>query len=492
MRPTDSPPKTAGATASSIYWRDIIVVVAVAWAARLAFMWLIPPGARSFDAFLWEHQAILLNSGVNPYHANTYFNWPPFWMQCIFIISKIAGGLDISFFRVLQVFLILFETAAIAATVQLIRMLAPTANTRAVVIIGMALNPPAILLVCQHCNFDVIMVLWVLLALLCLVRYNASDNLADWLGACLFLGLGILTKTVPLVLVPLLAGGLRQAAVPAKLLGAALLLGPVTLGLSVIYVLSPVEVVHNVIGYRAGDFPAGFTGLLYLLDGQEFYPCIRLGFYLLGLGIMALTWHYLWTKRSLGNCELVLYTALMLMLVAGEGMGFGAQYFYWFLPFLVISYACHAGPWRKLLIGFGLVGAITLIINYGLGAAYGYNFLLLYTHTSQTSDLVQVASRTQDAFLIHLAAWSDWLSRSGGVAWETLPLFIAGIAVLVFGGHRLLSSVEGWHKKWILRLAGCYALCIIVIFALAIGFKSLGSSPATPGDSNPGQTNQSQ
>ncbi len=228
-----------------------------------------------------------------------------------------------------------------------------------------------------------------LLAIAYLVRYIASGDLIDWLVACLFLGLGILTKTVPLALVPLLAGGFRKAAALGKLLGAVLVLGPSALGLSVIYVLSPAEVMNHVIGYRNYGFPAGFEGLFYLMDCGEFFKCTRLAFYILGAGIMALTWHHGWTRHSLGNRELVLYTALMFMLIAGEGTGFGAQYFYWFLPFLVIAYAGYPGPWRKLLIGFGIISAITYIINYGLNSAYGYSFLFFFSHTKQIADLNQ-------------------------------------------------------------------------------------------------------
>jgi hypothetical protein len=473
-------------------WRDIIVVVAVAWVARLAFMWLIPPAARSFDAFAWEHQALLLKNGINPYQPDNFFNWPPFWMQCVFIISKIAGGLNVSFFRVLQVFLIVSETAVIAVTVRLIQMLAPAVNVRALTIIGIALNPPAIFLICQHCNFDVIMVLWVLLAIACLMRYNTSGNLIDWLSACLFLGLGILTKTVPLVLFPLLAGGFRKATPWGKLLGAALVLGPAALGVSIIYVLLPAEVTRHVLGYQPGGFPPGFGGLLYLMDCREFSNPVHLAFYILGIGVMALTWHHLWTRHSLGNRELILYTALVLMLIAGEGTGFSAQYFYWFLPFLVITYACYTGLWRKLLIGFGIVSAITFIINYGMNSAYGYSFLYLFSHTQKPTDFYTAVKESHDASLILLAKWSYLLSVSGVEALDGLPLFIAGIVVLVFGTRILLNTVEGLRKKWVLGLAGFYVFCIVAVFGTAICVKVLDPGNTSPTDSSSSQTNQDQ
>ncbi|HUA64201.1 MAG TPA: hypothetical protein VME24_00035, partial [Alphaproteobacteria bacterium] len=135
--------------------RDIFIVLIVSWAARLAFICLVPAGARSFDAYSWGHQAELMKSGINPYQANTLFNWPPVWMQLVFCISKIADFLGVPFFRVLQLSLILIESLVIVQMMRLMKSIAPTANARAIAILGIALNPVPILLVCQHCNFDV-------------------------------------------------------------------------------------------------------------------------------------------------------------------------------------------------------------------------------------------------------------------------------------------------------------------------------------------------
>lgn len=491
---TDSPTQTGDALnpPPGTHWRDILVVVAVAWAARFIFMWLMPPGARSFDSFSWEHQAMLLKSGTNPYQANNLFNWPPFWMQCVFIISKIADSFGVPFFRVLQVFLILFETVVIAVTARLIQLLAPAANVRALVLIGIALNPAAILLTCQHCNFDVIMTLWMLLAIASLMRYNASDNLFDWLCACLFLGLGILTKTVPLALVPLLAGGFRKATATGKLLGTALALGPVTLGMSVIYVLSPAQVAHNVLIYRAKGFISGFEGILRLMDCGEFSGCVRLAFYIVGIGIMALTWHFLWTRHSLGNRALALYTSLVLLVISGEGSGFSGEYFYWALPFLVITYACYPGIWRKLLIGFAIVSAITFIINYGLIPAYGYNFLFLLSHAKTQEDLYYAVQSSHDAFFMRVVHWSYLFGLPGFETLAGIPLDIAGIALLFWGARILLNTVEGLRKKWVLALAGFYVLYIFMIFVIATSVKGLGSRNPPPGDSSLSQTNNVQ
>src|ERR1700744_2384429 len=187
--------------------RDVFVVLMVAWAARFLFMLLMPPGVRSFDTYSWESVAHTLDQGGNPYQVTKFLNWPPFWLQIIFVISKMAGAYGVPFFRVLQLVLIMAESAVIVLLIKLIREVVPGVRIRGLLILGIALNPAAIFMICQHGNFDVFVALWLLIFMLALVRYRRSDDPGDWLCACLFLGLAILTKTVPLILIPMLARG---------------------------------------------------------------------------------------------------------------------------------------------------------------------------------------------------------------------------------------------------------------------------------------------
>lgn len=453
---------------SNSHWRDIWIVLLVSWAVRLAFICLVPSEARSFDASSWEHQAQLLNAGINPYKADDLFNWPPFWMQFVFVISKIAGLLSVPFFRVLQLSLILIESLVIVQTMRLIQTIAPAAKARAIAMIGIALNPVAILLVCQHCNFDVLMALWVLLATASLLRYNASNHLTDWLCACLFLGLGILTKTVPLALVPLLAGGFQRATAAGRLLGTALVLGPTFLGMSIIFVLAPSAVFHHVLEYRANGFFFGFPGFLNWMDTNDFVSCFDDAFYILGIGVIVLTWRYLWKNRSLGDRETVLYIAVALLAVPVLGPGFGSQYFYWFLPFFVITYATYESLWRKVLIGFAVISAIMFIIDYGLNPAYGYDWLFLLSHTNNQADLYQAWKTSHTEPFATVARWALWLTSPSNQTMEQIPLFIATLTIIFFGARILLLKLQE-IRKWVLALAGLYALCIIMIFAAAIG-----------------------
>ncbi|HEY1787713.1 MAG TPA: hypothetical protein VGJ73_06130 [Verrucomicrobiae bacterium] len=469
------------------YLRDIFVVLIIAWAARLAFVCMVPAGARSLDAYAWEHQADLLKSGINPYQANHLFNWPPLWLQFVFLISKVAGFLNVSFFRVLQFCLILIESAVIIQVMRLIQRIAPAANARAIVIIGIAVNPVAILLVCQHCNFDVLMVFWVLLAAASLLRYNASGDLNDWLCACLFLGLGILTKTVPLALIPLLAGGFRKVSAFGRLLGVAFVLGPATLGMSIIYALAPSEVLHNVLEYRANGIYFGFPGFLHSMGMDHFTGCFNVAFYILGIGVMMLTWHYLWKHHSLGNRETILYIALALLAVPELGPGFFSQYYYWFLPFLVISYACGDSVWRKILIGFAIISALTFILEYGFIGTYGYNFLYILTQAPTANDLYHIWNTSPTPTFLAATHWVNWMGSPVNETIERLPLFVAMLTILAFGARILTLSLRD-VRTWVVRLVGIYALCVAMVFAAAFGEKCLWPQTPPAGNMTPGQS----
>ena len=138
------------------------VVLLAAWAARTAFILLMPP-AFSLDARHWYEVAEALAQGRNPYSVTFYLNWPPLWMQVTWAIAQLSTLAQVPFARVLQAVLILIESAAIVALFRLLRRLAPAADIRLALLAGISLDPIAILLICQHVNFDVIVALWIVL-----------------------------------------------------------------------------------------------------------------------------------------------------------------------------------------------------------------------------------------------------------------------------------------------------------------------------------------
>ena len=417
--PGDSRFAIASGGASSV--RDILVILLVAWATRILFMLIVPPEARSIDTYSWERVGRILMAGGNPYKATSMLNWPPLWLQAIDLMTRTATFLDIPFFRVLQITLMAIESIVLILTYKLIRTVSPEAAARKIVLVGLALNPAAILLVCQHGNFDVLVALWLVLFLGSLLRYDRKGEEAQWLLACLFLGLGILTKTVPLVLTPFLAGGFRRLSGPTRFLGLTLLLGPVALGMSILYVLAPADIAAKVLAYRSSAGWFGFSGLIHLARLDSLEGAFDLLFYvLLAATLLGLT-HLYWRRRSLGPRETVLGAALVLTAIPTLGPGYAPQYLYWFLPLWVASFAFLPGRWRWVLAIFGVICAATYLVEYALFPSHGM-FLV---------QMIRSGSLTAQADT--LSHWSQTGSTRAGQTLVRLPLFFAYLALLCSG-----------------------------------------------------------
>ncbi len=318
----------------------------------------------------------------------------------------------------MRVTLIAAESAIVVVLYLMLTRFAPARTVRWLLIAGISLNPIAILFVCQHENIDVFVGLFVVLALWALVEYDRTRDVVPWLAGCLALGLGAFAKTVPLVLAPLLAPGFRAASKLGRTLGVALFLGPITLGLGVVFVLAPRAVFDNVVRYRSISGYFGITGLLRVahLDGLS-NPYDRLFTVVLLVGVCLL--FLLAWRRGLGVSATVLLAALLLALIPALGPGYGPQYAYWYVPPLLATYVLLDDGWRRILLAFYAVAAVTYVIEYALLIALG-------------------------RFLVAFFPGSAWLERTsvhlstpGAVTLLRVPLFIAFLVLLVAGVRRL-------------------------------------------------------
>jgi hypothetical protein len=405
------------------------LVLGVGLAVRLVFIAAVPPNVYSADMGAWSVVIVALERGLNPYQVTRFLSWPPLWMQILYGLSRVAARLDISLFQAVRAFLLLCEACTVVLTWVLLVRAAPRVNRRALLLVGLALNPVAILLVCQHCNFDLLVAVWVLLFVVAEVDFQSSGNSGDWLAACLFLGLGILTKTVPLVLAPMLLVRVRELRWKDRLLGALLLVGPAALGLSVLYALVPAAVEENVLGYRSAPGWFGITGLLgaaHLPQLAAFYT--RASSWLFLVGLLLLSW-LLWKRPRLTPSEVVLLAALLLMSVVVWGPGYGPQYASWYLPLLVASWALWPGRLRVALGVLFVVAAVTYLEEYALLPSHGM-------------------------LVIRMGWTGQWLRWSR--EWWTppmqslirLPLFLAYLAVFALGVEMLRRSFRRnpWPK----------------------------------------------
>ena len=426
---------------------DLSILLGVSWLARVLFVIAIGD-AHSVDVDAWQRALEAEHDGQNPYETGV-LNWPPFWLQIIALLDAVANHVDTSFWTALRIYLIMAESALVATLyLTLVSVGARRDAVRRALLVGIALNPVAILLVCEHGNSDINVGLLVTLAVTALIAHWRSRNVVLWLCGCLLLGVGVLAKTVPLVLAPILAPGARLAGKAGTVLGAALFLGPAALGLSVIMALAPEATRMHVIEYRSLSGFFGVHGLLYdvttvrawigpvmvvaLLVSAAFIwrsgsrepPLSANLVFLVGallfmaavygvatlfdrlssldvrprydtlftlLAIATIVWlsHRLWRGPLLKPEELFLVVAVTFMLVVAFGPGYGPQYAYWFMPALVATYVLLDDAWRRLLrIGY-VVAGLTYLVEYGFIPWLGAWVPAVFGSSDWTTDVAE-------------------------------------------------------------------------------------------------------
>ena len=401
--------------------RDLLVVLGCSWLARAAVIATWPRSAHSDDLTSWMTVAAELRHGANPYVTTTIVKWPPFALVLVWLIDHLASALSISFFNVMRVTLIAAESAIVVVLYLLMTRFAPARAVRRTLLVGISLNPIAILFVCQHENIDVFVGLFVALALWALVACRGTEDSVPWLAACLALGLGAFAKTIPLVLAPLLVPGFRTASRLARTLGLALFLGPIVLSLSVVFVLAPHPVVDNVLRYRSISGYFGVTGLLQLADLDSLSRAYEHVFTVALVTAVVVLARAAW-KRGLDARSTVLLAGLLLAAIPALGPGYAPQYAYWFLPPLLASYVLFDDRWRRILLLTYAVAALDWIVEYAFFRALG-RFL--------------VASFDESSFLARV---SDRLSTPGAETTVRIPLLAAFVVVLVAGARRLQAG----------------------------------------------------
>ncbi len=354
--------------------QDLLILIGVSVFCRALFLWFKDPRAISYDLEAWGEVARLLAAGQNPYLATPFLSWPPLWMQIVFLLSKAAAFLGISVTLAVQTFLIGVEVMILVATYRLIRMLGYP-RPRTILLLGISLNPICILLVCQHGNFDVLVGLLIVLSLLALLRFQETHRQEDWLLACLWLGVGVALKLVPIVVAPLLLAGIRRVALRGRAIGAFLIAGPAIYGTSVLYALNPEPITQKVILYRSRPWRFGVTGMLHALRLDQWVSRYS---WIFAFGMILLL---IWIARRITNSsgvtqrKIVLLTLLLLAVIPFAGPGYGPQYLYWFWPLVLAAFA--VGP-RRLRVAIGVFFAVALatyLFEYAFKESLGAFFL---------------------------------------------------------------------------------------------------------------------
>jgi hypothetical protein len=397
-----------------------VQLLAASWLVRAGFIALMPSRVHSADVDRWIAVARELRAGANPYVTTTYLNWPPLWMTVIWLLDHIARAVNVSFLLALQLFLIAVEGIVVVLLYSFLATVAPK-EARRIVLVAICVNPVAVLLVCQHGNFDVLVGLACLAGVLALARDARSRDAVAWLAGALALGLGVLAKTVPLALAPLLAPSVRASRPLARALAAALFVGPALLGMAVIYALAPHAVLDNVVLYRSTEGWYGLTGIADALSLERATAGYSKFLFPAVLAVWVAAGFVLLTQRRLAARHVILIGALVLLAVPTLGPGYAPQYAYWWLPLLAATYPLFDRGWRRLLLGLYVVAAVTYLFEYALFHGHGW-FLEAFFPSSH---FIEEANRLDDP------NWSTLLR---------LPFFVASLAVLAGGVLRLRAS----------------------------------------------------
>jgi hypothetical protein len=356
----------------------LLQLVVIAIAVRLAILFILPLNEHracfSVDAKDWSFVVKDLNAGRNPYANPQYhfLNWPPFWMEMLYGLSRVAQPFTWKFYFYLRLVLIAGDVILLASLYWVLGLLDISAPRRPLLLWGYCLNPLLILLTVQHMNFDVFAVIWVVLFLGFLIRFSRGGESADWLAASACLGMGIFTKTFPLILWPLLAPGIRKLDWRTLLLGLGLVMGPAALSLLPLYVLNPELIAQYVIGYRGVGAEFGLLSFA-KLAGSTSEQLASYGhlFSKILLGVALILAIFLARRDLRRDADRVLLSALLLLGTFTLGSGYGPQYWFWVMPQLLICYREFGGLFRQCLwIGYWVTIA-TNVFEYAVVTSLG-------------------------------------------------------------------------------------------------------------------------
>ena len=427
--------------------KSILSLVLCSCAVPMLMLAVLDNHALPRDFRGWLAVISAMDAGENPYQATPFLNWPPYWMIALRVLSWVSASLSCPLMALFQLLMFVTGLAVVVASFKLTCLVARDAATaRKTVLWGLGANPLWWLLVLYSGNFDVFLALWHVLAITSLVAFVKRGRFSDWLSAAMWIGIGIFTKTVSFVLLPLLLLGKRSLDARRTAMAAWMLIAPTLLPLAVLMSFDPMAINQKVVNYHSVSGWFGMTGWLAMLVSPTFAERIYPGLFLLIL--MAVSMHLarrmaLLSRRSfkprrsgassLATLErdhlaalVIRSAALVLLLLPTLGSGFGTHYLLWSWPLLVV--VAGTGQPGDRAVFLLLVGVATTTVGYAYisNPAFG-----------------PVGFRFMEG-----AEPTIWLRTGSGKQFETListPLFLALLLMLGrLGFSRKTYGVFTW------------------------------------------------
>lgn len=199
--------------------RPLVAVIAVAVVARLVPLLVFPEPTGlwggDIDNYRKVAELVLAHSDVYAREEWVFIHpFLPFYMYILAASDWVAGFSGLSFFTVVRLPLVAADVGTAALVFLAVKKLRNDAGTAANAGLAYALCPLPIVITVYHGQFDVLPVFFAFLAWY--VVYFSKTGLSRAGGAGAALGLGILTKSWPVLLFPALAFHLMRGSRRSK------------------------------------------------------------------------------------------------------------------------------------------------------------------------------------------------------------------------------------------------------------------------------------
>src|SRR5690349_15819400 len=95
---------------------------------------LLMPVTFSKDLYAWLNVIEILKAKGNPYSQSSVLNWPPFWMQILYVIHKLSDWSTIPAERLIQMVLISAEAFVLTLSYWILKYFLQQGTTKKLLI----------------------------------------------------------------------------------------------------------------------------------------------------------------------------------------------------------------------------------------------------------------------------------------------------------------------------------------------------------------------
>lgn len=358
----------------------------------------------SYDVGAWRQVLMHQSIGQNPYLTHK-LNWPPLWPTLLLWAGRMQSVYGVPDYFVVKIPSILCDVAIGIALYIYFHQTEPTQPENACRWASLyVLNPVAIFTCAVHGQFDCIPALFVLLTVLSFMQ--TAENTFP-LGSAVWLSLGVLSRTWPVVLLPLFIGRISHWSKRFAFLTIVLL--PSLLSIWLLYLQVPATINQDVLHYRGdiGDWGLASAANLFpqipswrSLTGWVVRKLLYLGWFAL---------YVVFWRRKPDIRKLVCLAIISYYVFTPHA---GLQHFEWVVPLAVL-----AQP--RWVTGYTVVATITLACYYYWWPFNGehFDFLSRYHSASYYSHYLTVHTHLLTTLLMfplwlycvtwYIALWRD-------------------------------------------------------------------------------------